>query len=136
MKYVDNEGNICEDVGCCLKCNEDTRGDNFLCDLCINQEIEERELEEALKLKESFFYYKDRLADLKEELEAIRLLSFEYEKYVSILHIAEYMIERIEFHKVQYDKYEDDETKNHINLLFKDIKSLFDNSRWIDVLDF
>ncbi|EMA4492380.1 TPA: hypothetical protein ACLG1F_002019 [Pseudomonas aeruginosa] len=73
--------------------------------------------------------YEDKLNRLRVELEEIELLSFEYEKYVGILNIAEYMIERIEFHKVQYDKYEDDETKNHINLLFKDIQSLFNNSR-------
>ncbi|HHJ2055027.1 TPA: hypothetical protein ACQGXC_004868 [Pseudomonas aeruginosa] len=73
--------------------------------------------------------YEDKLNRLRVELEKIELLSFEYEKYVGILNIAEYMIERIEFHKVQYDKYEDDETKNHINLLFKDIQSLFNNSR-------
>ena len=73
--------------------------------------------------------YEDKLNRLRVELEEIELLSFEYEKYVGILHIAEYIIERIEFHKVQYDKYEDDETKNHINLLFTDVQSLFNNCR-------
>ncbi|EPJ5172156.1 hypothetical protein N1Z87_004287 [Pseudomonas aeruginosa] len=73
--------------------------------------------------------YEDKLNRLRVELEEIELLSFEYEKYVGILQIAEYMIERIEFHKVQYDKYKDDETKNHINLLFTDIQSLFNNCR-------
>lgn len=73
--------------------------------------------------------YEDKLNRLNEELEAIKLLSYEYEKFITVVHIAEYMIERIEFHKVQYDKYEDDETKNHINLLFTDIQSLFNNCR-------
>lgn len=73
--------------------------------------------------------YEDKLNRLNEELEEIKLLSYEYEKFITVVNIAEYMIERIEFHKIQYDKYEDDETKNHINLLFTDIQSLFNNSR-------
>lgn len=73
--------------------------------------------------------YDKQLKIAKDNLEHYEILLMEDKKYQRIVDIAEYMIERIEFHKVQYDKYEDDETKNHINLLFKDIQSLFNNSR-------
>jgi hypothetical protein len=44
MKYIDDEGFECEDVGNCKICNEDTWGDNDLCITCREQqEINEKE---------------------------------------------------------------------------------------------
>ncbi|HCF3532570.1 hypothetical protein KUT38_25820 [Pseudomonas aeruginosa] len=73
--------------------------------------------------------YENKLKQVENELDDIRSMAFEDEHYIYVAFIAEYMIERIEYHKIQYDKYGDEETKNHINLLFKDIQSLFNNSR-------
>ncbi len=73
--------------------------------------------------------YEDKLKQVENNLDDIRSMAFEDEHYISVAFIAEYMIERIEYHKIQYDKYGDEETKNHINLLFTDIQSLFNNCR-------
>lgn len=72
--------------------------------------------------------YEDKMKKTIDDLDYFRSMAFEIEDYIGVAQIAEYMIERIEFHKIQFDKYEDEETKNHINLLFKDIQSLFNNS--------
>lgn len=69
--------------------------------------------------------YDRQLKIAKDNLEHYEILLMEDKKYQRIVDIAEYMIERIEFHKIQYDYYGQEETKHHINLLFKDIHSLF-----------
>lgn len=74
--------------------------------------------------------YENKLKLAKVNLEYYKSMSLENKDYERIVDIAEYMMERVEFHKIQYDRYDDEETRHHINLLFKDIHSLFNVSRF------
>lgn len=52
MKYIDHKGDECEDVGNCKICNEDTNGDNELCEICWKEELDEFDFEDFEPLAE------------------------------------------------------------------------------------